>query len=232
MTPKVRRQAVIILKSWVGTLGVAFLIAMSFKSAIADWNVVPTGSMKPTIVEGDRILVNKLAYDLKVPFTTWHVTQWGNPRRGDIVVFYSPQDGKRMVKRVVGLPGDEVAMLDNRLFINGQPMSYEPIAQLSAQLPTDSKESGHYRYTENLDGTRHPVMITPRQPAMRFFGSVEVPDGHYFMMGDNRDNSADSRYFGFVERREIVGQATAVVVSLDIHNRYRPRWERFFTSLP
>ena len=80
------------------------LILFSIRSSLADWNDVPSGSMQPTILVGDRIFVNKLAYDLKVPFTTWHLAQWSNPQRGDIVVFYSPQDGTRLVKRVVGLP--------------------------------------------------------------------------------------------------------------------------------
>jgi len=86
------------------------LILFSIRSSLADWNSVPTGSMQPTILVGDRVLVNKLAYDLKVPFTTWHIAEWSNPQRGDIVVFFSPKDGTRMVKRVIGLPGDTLAM--------------------------------------------------------------------------------------------------------------------------
>src|SRR5271155_1268802 len=86
------------------------IILMAVRSAIADWNDVPTGSMNPTIVQGDRVFVNKLAYDLKVPFTTWHLAQWSNPKRGDIVVFFSPVDGTRLVKRVIGLPGDQVEL--------------------------------------------------------------------------------------------------------------------------
>ena len=87
-------------------LALMVLVLMAVRSAIADWNDVPSGSMNPTIVQGDRVFVNKLAYDLKVPFTTWHIAQWGNPKRGDIIVFFSPVDGTRLVKRVVGLPGD------------------------------------------------------------------------------------------------------------------------------
>src|SRR6266481_8840380 len=106
------------------------------RSSLADWNVVPSGSMQPTILVGDRVLVNKLAYDLKVPFTTWHVLEWANPRRGDIVVFYSPYDGKRLVKRVVGLPGDTVELRNNALVLNGQPVHYKPIAdELLRDLP-------------------------------------------------------------------------------------------------
>src|SRR6516164_1968236 len=103
------------------------LIVCSIRSSLADWNDVPTGSMKPTIIEGDRVFVNKLAYDLKVPFTTWHMAQWSNPRRGDIVVFFSPYDGKRLVKRVVGLPGDRIELIKDQLFVNGRPAKYEPL---------------------------------------------------------------------------------------------------------
>src|SRR5207248_6523982 len=96
-------------------LAVMLIALFSVRSSLADWNVVPTGSMKPTIIEGDRILVNKLAYDLKVPFTTWHIAEWSNPQRGDIVVFYSPHDEKRLVKRVIGLPGDSIELRNDVL---------------------------------------------------------------------------------------------------------------------
>lgn len=212
------------LKGWGYSLVIALLIATSFKSVIADWNVVPTGSMKPTIVEGDRIFVNKLAYDLKVPYTTWHVAQWDDPQRGDIVVFYSPEDGKRLVKRVVGVPGDSVSMQNNQLIINGEKIKYETI--------DDFRDSGQYHFMECLSGVRHPIAISPHRPALRSFGPVMVPEGCFLMLGDNRDNSADSRYFGLVERNRIVGRATSVVISLDIHDSYQPRWERFFHRLP
>src|SRR5438477_6206157 len=105
------------------------LVLFSIRSSLADWNDVPTGSMKPTILEGDRVFVNKVAYDLKVPFTTWHIAEWSNPQRGDIVVFYSPHDGTRLVKRVVGLPGDTVELSNNALVLNGAPVDYHYIAQ-------------------------------------------------------------------------------------------------------
>src|SRR5579864_1767043 len=103
------------------------LVVTSLRSALADWNDVPTGSMKPTIEEGDRVVVNKLAYDLKIPFTTIELWRWGNPRRGDIVVLFSPVDGIRLVKRVVGIPGDRIEMRDNELFINGVPARWKEI---------------------------------------------------------------------------------------------------------
>src|SRR5258707_444725 len=105
------------------------LVLFAFRSAIADWNDVPTGSMKPTIMEGDRVYVNKLAYDLKVPFTQWHLAQWDNPKRGEIVVFFSPADEQRLVKRVIGLPGDVIELRNDQLFVNDKPLKYEPLAQ-------------------------------------------------------------------------------------------------------
>jgi len=213
-------------KAWGYSLVIGVLIATSFKSSIADWNVVPTGSMNPTIIEGDRIFVNKLAYDLKFPLTTWHIAQWGNPQRGDIVVFYSPKDNTRLVKRVVGLPGDRISMKNDALFINGKPLNYD-----DTTLSPHAGPSDRYSIEENLAGRIHPIIITPSYPAMRSFTSVTVPAGKYFMMGDNRDNSADSRYFGFVARDRIVGKATAVVISLNYNKNYMPRWKRFFTKL-
>src|SRR5438876_3336294 len=117
---------------WVKEIRPLLIIALvlfAIRSSLADWNDVPTGSMKPTIVEGDRVYVNKLAYDLKVPFTTWRIAEWSKPKRGDIVVFYSPYDGQRLVKRVIGLPGDTVELRNDALILNGQRVEYTPIAE-------------------------------------------------------------------------------------------------------
>src|SRR5262245_51811636 len=114
-------------KSWLKPLATALIAMVTFRSAVADWNVVPTGSMKPTILEGDRIFVNKLAYDLKVPFLEQPLLEWSDPKRADIVTFRSPIDGTLFVKRVVGLPGDRIEMRDNRLFVNGKPATYGPL---------------------------------------------------------------------------------------------------------
>ena len=207
------------------------LVMFSIRSSLADWNDVPTGSMKPTILEGDRVFVNKLAYDLKVPFTTWHITEWSNPQRGDIVVFFSPQDGTRLVKRVIGLPGDTVELRNEHLVINGQPVDYAtPDPGMAAPLSGPERDRGVLA-TEELPTRPHAVMAINGVPAMRTFGPVQVPEGHYFMMGDNRDNSFDSRYFGAVSRGQIVGRATSVVLSLNKEKYWQPRWNRTCISL-
>jgi len=221
----------IAIRGWIGSILIALLIATSFKSAIADWYVVPTGSMKPTIVEGDRIFTNKLAYGLKLPYTTLPIANWDNPKRGDIVVFNSPADGKCLVKRVVGIPGDRIALRNNQLFINDEELRYEFLGEGSSGTAQSSEKFGHEFYTEDLAGHKHTMMTLPDQPSIRTFPTVIVPEGHYFMMGDNRDNSADSRYFGFVERKRILGRASAVIISLDLGRHYQPRWDRFFTRL-
>ena len=210
---------------------ILLFIVFSIRSSLADWNDVPTGSMRPTILEGDRIWVNKLAYDLKVPFTTWHIAEWSNPQRGDIAVFYSPYDGKRLVKRVVGLPGDTIELRNNVLVINGQPVEYQPIAEEIVQSLLPADRAGRVFAMEQLPGQSHAVAGYPAATATRSFPPQTVPEGRYFMMGDNRDDSFDSRYWGTVERKQIVGRATAVVISLDRQKYRRPRWERSFTSL-
>jgi signal peptidase I len=211
---------------------ILLLVMFAFRSAIADWNDVPTGSMNPTIMEGDRVFVNKLAYDLKIPFTTRHVAQWSDPKRGDIVVFFSPADEKRLVKRVVGLPGDQIELVNNQLRVNGEPVKYEPLDQkIVNEIPAD-QQSQHHFATELLGEHAHPVMATPLRPSARSFGPTTVPADQFFMMGDNRDNSFDSRFYGCVDRKRIVGRAAAVVISLDRDDSYLPRWHRFFTGLP
>ena len=211
---------------------VTVLVLFAFRSAVADWNDVPTGSMKPTIIEGDRVFVNKLAYDLKVPFTTWHLAAWDNPRRSEIVVFFSPYDGQRLVKRVVGLPGDRIELVNDQLLVNGQPAKYDPLETRTINEIPVAEQPAHEFASETFADHTHPVMATPALRAPRTFGPITVPENQYFMMGDNRDNSFDSRFYGCVERGRIVGRASAVVISLDHADHYLPRWHRFFTRLP
>ncbi len=231
MGPIAKRRIAHVLREWVKPIVVVLAVVGSLRSAVADWNDVPTGSMKPTILEGERIFVNKLAYDLKLPFTLWHLAVWGEPQRGDVVVLFSPADGRRLVKRVIGLPGDRIAMVDNHLVINGVPASYEAIdAAVAHRLISDSG-GGSLVERERLDAMAHPVLFEEGYAPARSFRTVVIPAGHYFVLGDNRDNSFDSRWFGFVERDSIVGRATAVVVSVDTHHLWRPRWHRFLRAL-
>jgi signal peptidase I len=202
------------------------LIVSSLRSALADWNDVPTGSMKPTIQEGDRVVVNKLAYDLKVPFTTIDIVKWGNPKRGDIVVLFSPVDGTRLVKRVVAIPEDKVEMKENQLFVNGILAKQSPI-----DVITTPDYGSAYVLDEDLMGHHHRMMVTPDIPAVRSFGPNTVPQGYYFVLGDNRDNSNDSRFISYIERRRIVGKAVAVAFSLDRKHYFMPRFDRFFEGL-
>lgn len=211
------------LKAWQDNKTLILFIALMciFRSAVADWNDVPTGSMKPTIVEGDRILVNKLAYDIRVPFTKVSLVKLSDPVRGDIVVFDSSASGKRLVKRVVGVPGDIVALQNNRLSINGEPLSY---TQVSSTFSTVDKK-------EDLSGKEHVIRIARHDSQLSSFQEVEVPFGYYLALGDNRDNSVDSRVYGFVPRHEIVGRSRSVVFSLNYENFYVPRKDRFFHTL-
>jgi len=213
-----------LLKAWREYSGFAvFIVSMLiFRSALADWNVVPTGSMKPTILEGDRILVNKLAYDFRIPLTHISLYRFADPRRGDIVVFDSKAADTRLVKRVIGLPGDTVEMRDNRLAINGIAARYSNIGH----------EADAIFAIESYLDISHKIELA-RAGASRFgtFGPVTVPKDCYLVLGDNRDNSADSRFYGFIPRDEIVGSAKTVVLSLDYDDFYIPRAERFFHPL-
>ena len=202
------------------------LIISSLRSALADWNDVPTGSMKPTIEEGDRVVVNKLAYDLKIPFTMIEVAKWSDPKHGDIVVLFSPADGVRLVKRVIGLPGDRLELRDNQLFVNGKAAEWKRVGQRE-----DDEQGTSFVVEETMYGKTHDVMFTPQIPAMRSYGPLVVPPGRYFVMGDNRDNSNDSRFIGMIERRRIVGKAMAVAFSLDRAHWFRPRLHRFFKGI-
>jgi signal peptidase I len=208
----------------------AFLVLMVlFRSAVADWNVVPSGSMLPTIREGDRILVNKMAYDLRIPLTHIAIAHLHDPQRGDIVTVDSAAAHELIVKRLIGLPGDRVAMRDNVLYVNGARANYQPLAM--TPLPGDTFSPGEY-LRERFDGVSHVVRLSEVSPSpRRSFGPVTVPAGEYLMLGDNRDDSADSRYFGFFPRSELMGHTRHVAFSLDPEHYYKPRFDRFGVEL-
>ena len=212
---------------------IIFIVVMVlFRSAVADWNQVPTGSMKPTILEGERVVVNKLAYDLKIPFTTWHLTEWADPSRGEIVTFYSPDDEKLLIKRVIGIPGDVVSMRNNQLFINQEPATYSRLDDDIVNQLDAYQQRRHAFFFEHYQDVSHPVMLRPAPPnSYNSFGPIEIPDGYYMMLGDNRDNSRDSRRIGLVERARITGRAHTIAFSVDYEDFYLPRTDRFIRSL-
>ncbi|HJV81056.1 signal peptidase I [Noviherbaspirillum sp.] len=209
-----------------------FLFGMiAVRSAVADWYGVPSGSMYPTLMIGDRIIADRLAYDLKIPFTDVIVKHIADPKRGDIVTFSSPESGDRLVKRVVGLPGDIVEMRGEQLIINGEKATYAAAdGNVATQLSPDY--SGRQLVlNERLPDNEHPIIVMPERAAARSFGPVTVPEGQYLMLGDNRDASKDSRYIGFVKRELITGRVKHVAFSLDTGKYYLPRSDRVGVSL-
>jgi signal peptidase I len=219
-------------KEWRLTLFVIFFVVIPVKSAIADWNWVPTGSMNPTILEGDLVFVNKIAYDLRFPLTMNRLAHWADPKTGDIVICFSPDDNTRLVKRIIGVPGDTIEMKNAQLFINGRPVSYSKLDPYYAEQLTPQEKNNALLTLENLKNHPHPVMIFPSiQGANRNFLPITVPQNHYFVLGDNRDFSKDSRSFGFVKRKTIIGKAKAVIVSFDITDKYQLRLKRFFKTI-
>ena len=216
---------------WRGLL--IFLVVMVlFRSAIADWNQVPTGSMKPTILDGDRVIVNKLAYGLRVPFSAIRVLTWDRPNRGEIVTFFSPENAELLIKRVVGIPGDRISLMNNQLKINDRIADYAVLDEDQIPALNAYERHRHRFYLETIKASVRAVMLRPAPPnAHNNFGPVEVPEGHYLMLGDNRDNSKDSRYIGLIPAQAITGRAHAVAFSVDYENYYLPRGDHFFKSL-
>jgi signal peptidase I len=186
---------------WITELIVIVIIVLLIRTFVAQAYNIPSGSMKPTLLVGDFILVNKLVY------------RFSEPQRGDIVVFKYPIDPNiDFIKRIIALPGEEVEVRNNQVFINGKPL---PLIEVGR-----GEENGVRKviYEEVLpEGKKHKVQFYEDFPfSKRDFGPVVVPPNHYFVMGDNRDNSEDSRYWGFVPRENIVGKAFVIYFSGDV----------------
>jgi signal peptidase I len=205
---------------------IVFLISFGFfRLAIADWNPIPSGSMRPTLLEGDLVLVNRLAYDFKLPLSDTSVLQLANPQRGDVITFASPKDGTRLIKRLVALPGDVVEMRGEQLTINGERAEYAGPTYAPEPLDGGATTSALHT-TERIGGSERLVQFLPEVAARRNFGPLVVPKDQYFFLGDNRDNSADSRYIGLVPRHLLIGKAHHVVISADIKGNWLPRLGR------
>ena len=200
------------------------LLVLLLRSFLAEPFRIPSGSEKPDLLIGDFIVANKFAYGIRLPVVHTKMLSIGEPKRGDVVVFLWPRDPSTyFIKRVVGLPGDVVSYKDKILTVNGIPAT-----QTSLGESADHDHKGQAKWPvlvqqEDLLGIKHPIYIRPDQPSDNF--SLQVPPGNYFMMGDNRDNSYDSRYWGFVPEKDLVGKAMWIFFSWDSeHNRVR--WHR------
>ncbi len=201
-----------------------------FRTAIADWNPIPSGSMRPSLLEGDVVFVDRVAYDLKIPLTDVILAHLGDPQRGDIVTFTSPADGKRLIKRVVALPGDVVEMRGKKLLINGVKADYK-LRDVGAEPMGDGTTLPVLHLTEKFGGEQRSIQWMPDLSRATNFGPVVIPADSYLMLGDNRDNSADSRYIGFIPRQALIGRAERILVSAAILSNWHPRLERFGKSL-
>ncbi len=218
---------------WVIPLGIAFLVAFFFRTTVASPRHIPTGSMIPTIKIGEFIFVNMMAYDIHVPFTRSSFKNRHDPQHGEIVVFEYPNDpDKDYIKRVIGVPGDVVEVNEKRVIVNGTPLPLEPIADKSilADLTPkyDPEQLSLFRETQN--GHTYTVIHMNDRPGFDI-PPTTVPADSFFVMGDNRDDSQDSRYWGFVKREKFLGRAGFIWLSFNKDHAPWFRFSRFFTGL-
>lgn len=178
------------------------LLVLVVRSFVIEPFQIPSASMEPTLDVGDFILVNKFTYGLRLPLVRTRFIDIGEPQRGDVMVFFPPNDSRYFIKRVIGVPGDYIEYHNKVLYINGERQPQKPVQ--TTRMDFQQRDLA----LENLDGTEHYVYGQPRRPAGDF--AVTVQPGHYFMMGDNRDNSSDSRVWGQVPEKNIVGKAFAI----------------------
>jgi signal peptidase I len=193
-----------------------------FRSIIFEPFKIPSGSMIPTLMIGDFILVNKLEYGFKIPFSDMfsdpiYIGPSGKPKRGDVIVFKYPQDTSlNYIKRVIGLPGETVEIRDSVVFVNGAPLAVQEIEGVEIMDDMDDKYKVYNLrfFKSEMEGRNFVLQTNEDSLYTTKFGPVEIPDGHYFVLGDNRDFSADSRYWGFVPFGHIKGRALMVWFSM------------------
>ncbi len=209
------------------------LIVLVLRSFLVEPFRIPSGSMMPTLLVGDFILVNKFTYGIRLPVLNRKVIEMGEPQRGDVVVFKYPQDTRvDYIKRVVGIPGDKIWYREKTLYVNGKPQPQTPVGKYTGS-GSGSRETGVQHNREELGTREHDVLINPRVPDFGYGcqvlqqGPVIVPNGQYFVMGDNRDNSNDSRCWGLVPEENLVGKAFGIWMSWDGNLPGFPiSWER------
>lgn len=184
------------------------LLVLILRSFLAEPYQIPSASMVPTLEVGDFILVNKYAYGLRLPVFKTKVLPVGKPARGDVMVFVPPHDKRYFIKRVIGLPGDHIRYVNKALYINGERMEYELIGEHETLFPSARRSTPVQEYSEDLGDGGHRLYRYPQK--LDQAGEWTVPADSYFMMGDNRGLSEDSRVWGFAEEKNIVGKAVAV----------------------
>jgi signal peptidase I len=203
------------------------VIVLIIRSFLFEPFRIPSDSMMPTLLDGDFIFVNKFTYGLRLPVANTLVLELGKPERGDVVVFRLPSEpGTNFIKRVVGLPGDRIEYRSKQLFVNGERIVSVPMGAYDGpglNVPTGANRPQVAR--EELSGVSHDILLSPMRSGKE--GVFEVPDGYYFMMGDNRDNSHDSRYpgVGFVPQGNLVGKAVRIWMNWNLPHA-APIWNR------
>lgn len=190
-----------------------FLIVLVVRSFVVEPFRIPSGSMMPTLEIGDFILVNKFSYGIRLPILDKKIISVGEPQRGDVMVFRYPEDPSTpFIKRVVGLPGDRIGYYDKVLYINGEPAEQERIGTYTG-VGRGSNMTGASERVEHLASKEHAILIQPGYPSMPI--ETIVPPGNYFVLGDNRDNSRDSRYWGTVPDKYLIGKAFLIWMNWD-----------------
>lgn len=233
-------------KVWenVRSFGLAILIALTIRAFFIEAFKIPSTSMVPSLLVGDHLFVNKMAYGIRIPFTNDYINEFDSPKRGEVIVFINPvEEDKHFIKRVIGLPGDVVDIQDKQVWVNGQPLEVTPLetettespnvihvkgGDVVGSLPTYEGWDSFLYFSEKIDG--HPHWLQYHRTIPREGGRWVVPADHYFVMGDNRDLSSDSRVWGFVPKDHIRGRAMFIWMSWD-SERWRLRWERIGTGI-
>ena len=197
-----------------------------------DWNQVSTESMSPTIIKGDRVFVEKSAYDFALPFTSWGAIEIENPSRGEIVVFKKEDSSQLLIKRIVGLPEETIEIVNNKVIVNKVQADYKPLQRESFNYLDLYTRTKNEFALEIFEDAEHSIMIQKKTDhALATSKSVYIPAGYYYVLGDNRDSSIDSRNIGLIHREQILGKGQTIAFSLDYSNFYIPRKDRFLRAL-
>lgn len=214
-----------------------FLVVLLLRSFLVEPFRIPSGSMMPTLLVGDFILVNKYTYGVRLPVTKQKVIPLNDPERGDVVVFRFPQNPKiDYIKRLIAVPGDTVSYKNKTIYLNGEPLKVSAVEPYQA-FGSGMRANGSLKGLEQLADVQHDILVNPYapdfNPSCRFMGHKEitVPDGHYFVMGDNRDDSNDGRCWGFVPEKNLVGQAFFIWLNWDWNRSGYVGWERIGTVI-